>query len=178
MRPLARIVPSVAALLLTLLASSSVAVAAAESACVNGGLQNPDIAAGKSALQQSPIRLGKRLEVANLLERAGCYAEAVHVLEEGQKYNPFNPALQFSLRRARNRLNEEHYLEGINQAEASAQLKQRQDTTAPAARSSPLATSGRAHKERPTRVAAVNADTEAMVEPQNFSNVAEATRSN
>jgi hypothetical protein len=34
------------------------------------------------------------------------------------------------------------------------------------------------HKEQPTQVAAVNAEAEAMVEPQNFSNVAEATRSN
>jgi hypothetical protein len=34
------------------------------------------------------------------------------------------------------------------------------------------------HKERPIQVAAVNAEAEAMVEPQSFSNVAEATRSN
>jgi hypothetical protein len=35
------------------------------------------------------------------------------------------------------------------------------------------------HKERPTQVAAVSAATEAVgPEPQNFSNVAEATRSN
>jgi hypothetical protein len=36
------------------------------------------------------------------------------------------------------------------------------------------------HKERPTQVAAVGAEAEATVgpEPQNFSNVAEATRSN
>ena len=86
-----RIVPSVVALLLfALLASSRVAVAASQSTCVNGGQQNPDIAAGKSALQRSPTRLGKRMELANLLEKAGCYDEAVHLLEEGQKYNPFN----------------------------------------------------------------------------------------
>jgi hypothetical protein len=34
------------------------------------------------------------------------------------------------------------------------------------------------HKERPTQVAAVSTETEAVAEPQNFSNVAEATRSN
>jgi tetratricopeptide (TPR) repeat protein len=34
------------------------------------------------------------------------------------------------------------------------------------------------HKERPTQVAAVSADAEAMVAPQDFSNAAEATRSN
>jgi tetratricopeptide (TPR) repeat protein len=127
MRRLARIVPSVSALLLlTLLASSRVAVAS-ESTCVNGGQQNPDIAAGKSALQRSPTQLGKRLEVANLLEKAGCYDQAVHLLEEGQKYNPFNPTLLFSLRRARNMVKEEHYVEGINQAEASARLNRKME---------------------------------------------------
>jgi tetratricopeptide (TPR) repeat protein len=128
MRRLARIVPSVAALLLlTLLASSRVAVAASESTCVNGGQQNPGIAAGKTALQRSPTQLEKRLELANLLEKAGCYDEAVHLLEEGQKYNPFNPTLLFSLRRARNMVKEEHYLEGIDQAEASARLNRKME---------------------------------------------------
>lgn len=111
MRRPAGIVPSVAALLLlTLLASSRVAVAASESSCVNGGQQNPDIAARITALQRWPSQLGKRMELANLLEKAGCYDEAVHLLEEGQKYNPYNPTLLFSLRRARNIVKEEHYL--------------------------------------------------------------------
>jgi tetratricopeptide (TPR) repeat protein len=131
MKRLARIVPSVAALLLltllTLLASSRVAFAASESTCVNGGQQNPDIAAGKTALQRSPTQLGKRMELAKLLEKAGCYDEAVHLLEEGQKYNPFNPTLLFSLRRARNMVKEEHYLEGIDQAEASARLNRKME---------------------------------------------------
>jgi tetratricopeptide (TPR) repeat protein len=128
MRRLARIAPSIAAVsLLTLLASSRVAVAASESKCVNGGQQNPDIAAGKAALQRSPIQLGKRLELANLLEKEGCYDEAVHLLEEGQKYNPYNPTLAFSLRRARNRVKEEHYLEGIDQAEAGARLNRKME---------------------------------------------------
>jgi tetratricopeptide (TPR) repeat protein len=121
-----RLVPSVAALLLlTLLASSRVAVAASESTCVNGAQQNADIAAGKTSLQRSPTQLGKRVELANLLEKVGCYDEAVHLLEEGQKYNPFNPTLLFSLRRARNMVREEHYREGIDQAEASVRLNRK-----------------------------------------------------
>ena len=264
MRRLARIVPSVAALLLlTLLAASRVAIAAPESTCVNGGQENKEIAARKTVLQRSPTLLGTRIELANLLEKAGCYDEAVHLLEEGQKYNPFNPTLQFGLRRARNLVKEEHHIEGVDQAEASARLNrkmerctrerevaacdevlsqqpnntkiliakgdalveahrpaeaskaylraselapnnaaltgklqalqaQRQalkDAIALAARGSSLVTLGRAHealarmestvhKELPTQVAAISADAEAMVEPQNFSNVAEATRSN
>jgi tetratricopeptide (TPR) repeat protein len=122
-RRLARILGGVAALLLlTLLASSRVAVATSGSTCVNGGQQNPDITALKSALQRSPNQLGKRLELGNLLEKAACYDEAVHLLEEGKKYNPFSPTLLFSLRRARNRAEEEPYLEGVHQAEANARL--------------------------------------------------------
>jgi tetratricopeptide (TPR) repeat protein len=128
MRRFARIVPSVAALLLlALLASSRAAVGASESTCVNGGQQNQDIAARKTALQQSPTQLGKRIELANLLEKAGCYDEAVHLLEEGQKYNPFNPTLLFSLRRARNLVKEEHYLEDIDKSEASARLNRKME---------------------------------------------------
>ena len=124
MRQLARILPSVSALLLlTLLALSRAAVAASESTCVNGGQQNPDIAAKKTVLQRSPTLLGTRIELAKLLEKAGCYDEAVHFLEEGKKYNPYNPTLLYSLRRARDRAKEERDLEGIHQAEAGARLK-------------------------------------------------------
>src|SRR3984885_11857852 len=126
MRRLARIVPSVAALL-TLMALSHVAVAASESTCVNGGQQNSDIAALKTSLQRSPNQLGKRLELANLLEKAGCYDEAVHFLEEGKKYNPYNPTLLFSLRRARNKSEDEHHREGIERAEASARLDRKME---------------------------------------------------
>jgi tetratricopeptide (TPR) repeat protein len=126
MRRLVRIVPSAAALLLlTLLASSRIALAASESTCVNGGQQNSDIATRKSALQRSPTLLGTRIELANLLEKAGCYQEAVHVLEEGQKYNPYNPTLLFTLRRARNMVKEEHHLEDVDQAETSARLNRK-----------------------------------------------------
>ncbi len=114
--------PSAAALLLTLLASAGFARDAAQTACVHGGAQNPDIAAGRAALQRAPTMLGKRIEVANALQKAGCYDVAVHLLEDGQKYNPLSPILQLSLRRARNMVSEEHYLEGVDQAEATARL--------------------------------------------------------
>jgi tetratricopeptide (TPR) repeat protein len=128
MSRLARIVPSFAALfLLTLLASSRDAVAASASACVNGGQQNPDIAARKTVLQRSPTLLGTRLELAKLLEKAGCYDETVHLLEEGKKYNPYNPTLLYSLRRARDRAQEERDREGIDRAEASARLNRKME---------------------------------------------------
>ena len=65
------------------------------------------------------------MELAHLLEKAGCYEQAVQLLEEGQKYNPYNPTLLFGLRRARNLVKEEHYLEGVDQAAASARLNRK-----------------------------------------------------
>jgi tetratricopeptide (TPR) repeat protein len=125
MKRLARIVPSVAALLLLTLPASIRVAVAADSGCVNGGQQNSDIAARKSALQRSPTLLGTRIELAKLLEKAGCYDEAVHFLEEGKKYNPYNPTLLFNLRSARNKLEEEHEREGLDRAEAGARLNRK-----------------------------------------------------
>jgi tetratricopeptide (TPR) repeat protein len=288
----ARMLPNAAAaFLLTLLASGSFAHDGSEPTCVQGGQQNPDIVARRAALKKTPTMLGKRMELANLLQKAGCYDDAVHLLEDGQKYNPLSPILQISLRRARNMAGEEHYLEGVklqalqsqrrallqrctdgdgnaalqacqsvlvkgapnefditvriamlqqttNQASqaldsyiaadslrhgdkgvalaimALLQSTQRKDAIALAARGSSLVTLGRAreavaalrqakslepglpdidkqltaaealartestvNKERSTELAA-NAAAEAMVEPQIFSNAAEATRSN
>lgn len=120
MTPRSWILPhSAAALLLTLLAFAG---DAAESTCVQGGRQNPAIVSRWSALQRAPTMLGKRMELANLLQKDGCFDEAVHLLEAGQKYNPLSPTLQFSLRRARDMVTEEHYLEGVDQAEATARL--------------------------------------------------------
>jgi tetratricopeptide (TPR) repeat protein len=282
---------SSAAVLLILLASPCFARDDLEPACVNGGQQNSDIVEKRDALQRVPTMMGKRMELANLLQKAGCYDDAVTLLEDGKKYNPFNPALLFSVRRARNAAYDEHHRESVKQTEASTQLNrnmqrctegdgmvalqacksvlmkgapnefemmvriallqqstnqapqaldtyiaanslhpgdkgtalailallestQRKDAIALAARGSSLVTLGRArealaalrrakslepelpdidkqllaaeslaraesaaHKERP-HVAAISAAAEAMVEPQTYSNTAEATRSN
>jgi tetratricopeptide (TPR) repeat protein len=282
---------SAAALLLMLLASVTFAGEGLEPACTNGGQQNPEIGEKQAALRQTPTMMGKRMELADLLQKAGCYDDAVKLLAEGKKYNPFNPTLLFSLRRARNLAYDEHHLESVKQTEASARLNrnmqrctegdgtaalqacksvlvkgapnefemtvriallqqsinqapqaldsyiaanslhpgdkgvalailallestQRKDAMALSARGTSLVTLGRgreavsalrqakslepalpdidrqlmaaealartesmAHKERP-HVAAVTAAAEAMVEPQTYSNAAEATRSN
>jgi Flp pilus assembly protein TadD len=218
-----------AALLLTLLASIGSAHDRFEPTCVHGGQKNPDIVAGRAALQRTPTMLGKRMELANLLQRAGCYDDAVHVLEEGEKYNPLSLTLKFSLRRARNMVREEHYFAGTDKAEAAARLNRNterctrlsevaacddvlseqpdnvkilmakgdslvkahrpEDATAVYARAAELAPNDtaltgklqalkRVHRKEPTELAAMSAAAEAMVEPQAFSNVAEATRSN
>lgn len=116
----ARLWSSSAALLLVLLASESLAHDNLEPTCVNAGQQNPDIVERRAALQQAPTMLGKRMELANLLQKAGCYDEAVNLLEDGKKLNPFSPALLFGLRRARNVAYDEHHQESVKQTEATS----------------------------------------------------------
>ena len=117
--------PGAAALLLAGLIGSGATVAAADGPCANGGRQNPGIAAGWTIVQRSPGQLGKRVDLANRLEKAGCFAEAVRLLEEGQPFDPQSPTLQFNLRRARDLVKEEHYLQGIDQAAASTRLNRK-----------------------------------------------------
>jgi tetratricopeptide (TPR) repeat protein len=282
---------SAATLLLVLMSCAGFASDNLEPACVNGRRENPDISEKQAALQRTPTMMGKRMELAGLLQKAGCYDDAVTLLDDGKKYNPFNPALLFDIRRARNLAYDEHHRESVKQTDAisrqnrimqrctegdgttalqackSALVKgapnefemtvriallqqsinqapqaldsyiaanslkpgdkgvalailalldstQRKDAMALAARGSSLLTLSRgrealaalrqakslepelpdinrelaaaealarseaaARKERP-KVAAINAASEAMVEPQTYSNVAEASRSN
>jgi type II secretory pathway component PulJ len=152
--------------LLTLLASSAFAHDLRDPGCVQNG---EDIVARRAALQRAPTMLGKRLELANMLQKAGCYEGAVHLLEEGQRYTPLSPILQFSLRRARNALTQHE-----DAAALAARDRQRMAAETPARSESRT----RQQQERPTQLAATHAAAEAMVEPPIFSNAAEATRSN
>ena len=111
---------SAASLLLVLLASESFAHDNLEPDCVNGGQQNPDIVEKRSALQRAPTMLGKRMELANMLQKSGCYDDAVTLLEDGKKFNPFSPALLFGIRRARNVAYDEHHRESVKQTDATS----------------------------------------------------------
>jgi hypothetical protein len=157
-----------AASLLTLPATTSLAHDGSDPTCVQGGRQNPDIVARRAALKKTPTMLGKRMELAKLLQKAGCYDDAMHLLEDGQKYNPLSPILLLSLRRARNLAGEEHYLEGVERAEATARLNKNMQRIKEST----------VHDEPPAQLAANSAAAEAMAPPPTFSNAAEATRSN
>jgi tetratricopeptide (TPR) repeat protein len=91
-------------------------------ACTNAAQQKPDIAAVRAALQRTPSALATRLNLAGLLYKIECYDAAVHVLEEGEKYNPHNPYLQYYLNRAHNMQKGEQYLEGLDKAEVAGRL--------------------------------------------------------
>jgi tetratricopeptide (TPR) repeat protein len=85
--------------------------------------QQTEVVAARTDLQKSPDTLSKRLHLADLLLNAGCFDEAVHVLEAGEASNPRNSDLQYRLTRARSMLKEKEYFEGIDEAEAAARLR-------------------------------------------------------
>jgi tetratricopeptide (TPR) repeat protein len=90
--------------------------------CTTAG-QQPEVVGARSDLQKAPDVLSKRLHLADLLVNAGCFDEAIHVLEAGEAGNPRSSDLQFRLTRARSMMKEKEYFEGIDQAEAAARLR-------------------------------------------------------
>jgi tetratricopeptide (TPR) repeat protein len=116
------IASSLAALILVLLPPSAFAHGNSDPVCTTAG-QQADVVAARADLQRTPDVLAMRLHLADLLLNAGCFDEAIHVLEAGEASNPRNSDLQYRLTRARSMLKEKDYFEGIDQAEAAARLR-------------------------------------------------------
>jgi tetratricopeptide (TPR) repeat protein len=76
-----------------------------------------------AALKRSPNELERQLAVADALIDQGCYKEAVPVLEAGLAQRPRSSELQSRLRAARSMLNEEHFFEGLGNAQETAKLQ-------------------------------------------------------
>ena len=113
---------SLAAASLTLMAGVSLAHQAAGPACTGNARQQPDIVRARTTLERSPSALATRLNLASLLYKTECYDDAVHVLEDGEKYNPHNPYLQYYLERAHNMQKGEQYLESLDKAEGAVRV--------------------------------------------------------
>ena len=76
-----------------------------------------------AALKLNPNELSRQLAVADALIDQGCYKEAVPVLEAGLAQRPNTSELQSRLRAARSMLNEEHFFEGLGNAQETAKLQ-------------------------------------------------------
>jgi tetratricopeptide (TPR) repeat protein len=76
-----------------------------------------------AALKSQPNELGRQLAVADALIDQGCYKEAVPVLEAGLAQRPRSSELQSRLRAARSMLSEEHFFEGLGNAQETAKLQ-------------------------------------------------------
>lgn len=119
-----RILWSLPGLLLAMLVIPSVSHAQGESdALCARTRQQPEIVAARAELQDAPRVLAMRLKLSDMLLSAGCYLDAVEILEAGEALHPHNSELQYRLSRARSMVKEKVYFEGLDEAEASAELR-------------------------------------------------------
>jgi len=85
--------------------------------------QPKSVADAWAALKRTPNELAPQLELADALIDQGCYKEAVPVLEAGLVERPRSSELQSRLRAARSMLSEEHFFEGLGDAQETAKLQ-------------------------------------------------------
>ena len=112
------------AAVLCILASTGVARAhdhAKDGACA-ASAEKPTLATAREALQRAPDALKVRIGLADLLIDAGCYEEAVHVLEDGTATHARSEELQTRLRTARSLISERQFFDGLDKAELEAKL--------------------------------------------------------
>jgi tetratricopeptide (TPR) repeat protein len=87
------------------------------------GSQPKTVTDAQAALERDPNDLARQLGVADALIDQGCYKEAVPLLEAGLAQRPHSGELQSRLRAARSMLNEEHFFEGLGNAQEAAKLQ-------------------------------------------------------
>jgi tetratricopeptide (TPR) repeat protein len=110
-----------AVLVVASIAESFAAEAPAEPSCPKS--EAPSIGAARAALDREPEALEPRLALAAALRDQGCYAAAVHVLEEGEALHGRNEEYQARLRTARSNVSEQQYIEGLGRAEEAAKAQ-------------------------------------------------------
>ena len=108
--------------LLLLAAAAHGREAASPSACQAAG-QQPDIAAAKAAVARAPGDVRANFALADAWSEAGCFSDAVQVLQAANTLNPDDPQLQTRLRVARSLVGEERFFDNIDRAEVAAKLK-------------------------------------------------------
>jgi tetratricopeptide (TPR) repeat protein len=95
--------------------------AASPAACQAAGEQ-PAIAEAKAALDADATNLRVRLKLADAWSDAGCFSDALQVLQGGEALNPGDKELQARLRVARSLVSEESYFDSMDRAAKEAVL--------------------------------------------------------
>jgi tetratricopeptide (TPR) repeat protein len=80
-------------------------------------------ATARAELNSQPNSLEAQLKLADTLIDLGCYKDAVPVLEAGLSQRPRSSELQSRLRAARSMLSEEHFFEGLGNAQETAKFQ-------------------------------------------------------
>jgi len=81
------------------------------------------VATPRAELNSQPNSLEAQLKLADALIDLGCYKDAVPVLEAGLAQRPRSGELQSRLRAVRSMLNEEHFFEGLGNAQETAKFQ-------------------------------------------------------
>ena len=108
--------------LLLLSATAGARESASPSSCQAAAAQ-PAIIDAQGALERSSANLSARFGLADAWSDAGCFAEAVQVLQDAPELQSKNPELQTRLRVAKSLVGEEVYFEKLDRANAEAKLK-------------------------------------------------------
>ncbi len=96
--------------------------AASVTACQSAG-SRPPIAGARTAAAQNPADLQATFRLADAWSDAGCFSDALQVLQGVAEDHPGNKELVTRLRVARSLIGEEHYFDDLARVEAGARLK-------------------------------------------------------
>jgi tetratricopeptide (TPR) repeat protein len=108
------------ALLLICLCSTAWSREAASPAACQAAAEQSAIAEAKAALDADASDLRVRLKLADAWSDAGCFRDALQVLQGGEALNPGDKELQTRLRVARSLVNEESYFDSMDRAAKEA----------------------------------------------------------
>jgi tetratricopeptide (TPR) repeat protein len=95
---------------------------AASPAACQAASERPAIARARAALEGNASDLRARFTLADAWRNAGCFSEALQVLQAGEALNPRNAELQARLREAKSVLSEQSYFEDLDRAAQDAKL--------------------------------------------------------
>ena len=95
---------------------------AASPAACQASAGQPAIAEAKAALDANPADLRVRLKLADAWGDAGCFGDALQVLQGGEALNPGNKELQTRLRVAKSLVSEQGYFDSMDRAAKNATL--------------------------------------------------------
>jgi tetratricopeptide (TPR) repeat protein len=95
--------------------------AASPTAC-QAAAEQPVIAEVKAALDANPTDLRVRLKLADAWGDAGCFGDALQVLQGGEALHPGNKELQARLRVAKSLVSEQGYFDSMDRAAKNAAL--------------------------------------------------------
>ena len=95
--------------------------AASPGAC-QAAAEQPAIAEAKAALDANPTDLRVRLKLADAVGDAGCFSDALQVLQGGEALHPGDKELQARLRVAKSLVSEQGYFDSMDRAAKNATL--------------------------------------------------------